>query len=251
MRKIFILLCLFTPAIIFSQKLSVVADEWPPYQIVEPGGKISGFGTEVISSVLDLMGQEYLIKILPYTRVHHNLRSGLSDAGFLVTRNKERETYLWYPDEPVHTLKHVLFARSDTEIEAVKGSYDFLKGYSVGLTREYIYPDDFLKSLEENNIRHEYVTRDEQNFMKLDTGRIDFVVADISNGLAIIRKNSFKSTVVPVEDYVLAEYSLYMVWSKKLRGKKWADTFSDKLAYFKKTEKYRLLSEKYFAETVP
>ena len=231
---------------LYSQTIELVADKWPPFQYAESDGSLSGFSIEVIRNVFDMMDLEYSVNLVPYTRLHHKLRAGLSDGGFLATKTEERKSYLWYSEEPVYRLRHVFFVRKNEKIKIFKNSYNDLIGYRIGLTKDYQYPADFLKFLEQKKIKYEYVVNDEQNFKKLYSGRIDVVVADIQNGLSIIRENSYGDRLIPLEDYVLAEYDLYMVWSRVKRDRKLADLFSEKLKLFKKTEEYSRILEKYF-----
>ena len=235
--------------LLYSQSIELVTDKWPPFQYAESNGSLSGFSIEVVSNVLDMMDLEYSISLVPYTRLHHQLKTGISDGGFLVTETDERKSYLRYSKEPVYILRHVYFVRKNEKIKILKKSYKDLIGYRVGLTRDYQYPDDFLEFLEQKKIKYEYVVNDEQNFRKLFSGRLDIVVADIKNGLSIIEQNRFGDEIIPIEDHVLAEYDLFMVWSRACKGRKWADLFSEKLRIQtdrKKTGEYENILNKYF-----
>ena len=246
MRVLFFSLFILISNFLYSQSIELVADKWPPFQYAESDGSLSGFSIELVRNVLDMMDLEYSINLVPYTRLHHQLRSGISDGGFLVTETEERKRYLWYSDEPVYRLRHVYFVRKNEKIKILKNSYNDLIGYRIGLTRDYQYPDDFLEFLEQKKIKSEYVVNDEQNFKKLYSGRLDVVVADIKNGLSIIKENSYDEKIIPLEDYVLAEYDLFMVWSRVKRDRKLADLFSEKLRLFKKTGEYKRILNKYF-----
>ncbi len=146
-RILLLFIFVLTSEMLFSQNIEILTDEWPPFQIVDSESGLSGFGFELVESILNKMNISYTIKVVPYTRLHYKLRDGDSDAAFLVTETQERKQYLLYSKEPVYSLKHVYFTRNEEEFKKFQNSYNDLIDYRLGLTRDYQYPVDFIDFL--------------------------------------------------------------------------------------------------------
>ncbi len=96
-----IIFCFF---IIFSLMLStsyaqknivIVTEEWPPYNYLK-NGEVTGFSAEVVKSILEIMNEDYEIKLLPSMRTTHILNTGKRTMMFSLFRTPKRESsYKW------------------------------------------------------------------------------------------------------------------------------------------------------------
>jgi len=230
-----------------SKELAIVVDSWPPYHFKQSDGSIGGFATEVMREVLDNMGHTYTIEIQPFARVQMNVKKGTVDGSFTATVNEKRKTYSYFPEEPITTSKWVFFIRKKDKNRLKLDSYEDLKGYKVGVVREYTYTDEFWKFLKDNQINYHTVGEGEQVFKMLARNRIDYVPGAIKNTLQLLKENNLETAIIPLQNFTMKEAGLYAIWSKKRVEPTFVKQFSRALKKFKTSQKYQEIYSRYFA----
>jgi len=253
MKKLIIVFCISLSSLSFvlsahADDLQFVVDEWPPFHFAQTDGTVGGFATEIMREVLKNMNRTYTIRIQPFARVQYSIKKGKADGAFVSLMSNERKEYAYFPDEPFATMKWVFFIRSKDKGRLKLNSYKDLKGHRVGVVRSFAYTDEFWKFLKENNISHDEVTYDEQNFKKLAAGRVDYVPAGLENGRYLLKKAGIEKDVAILTDFVMREDGLYAIWSKKRTDKNFVKQFSDALKDYKSSESYRKIYNRYFGE---
>lgn len=114
--------------------LSVVTEEWPPYNYAEDGAA-AGLVTEVVRAALDRAGFDYTIKVLPWARAYS---LALHDPDVLIysmLKLPQREPLFQWVRLDGLGVEMQLFRprhREDIRIETL----DDAKAYRVGLTRD-------------------------------------------------------------------------------------------------------------------
>jgi len=239
------MMILLTPVFgMAGQNLNLVCDEWAPYQIVE-NGKVTGFSTEVVESVFRRMNVSVeSITAFPWKRAVVVFEKGKADALFSANYTEERTKFARYPQESIVESPWVLWVRS--EDEAIFKSWEDLRGKRIGVVRGYSYTDEFWNFIKKN-ATYDEVTSDEINFRKLDACRVDYVAAELGNGLYIIKKLGLNS-IHPLMETPLKSDGLYIMFNKSKISAEFVEQFSGELAKFKKESVYQYIHEKYFGK---
>lgn len=225
-----------------AKQLSLVCDEWPPYQIAG-NGRLSGFSTEIVEIVFVRMKTAIpTIDIYPWKRAIFMIEKGKADALFSANFTEERAAFAFYPDEPLISSPWVMWVRKEDEL--LFRSFEDLLGKKVGIVRGYSYTAEFWDFVKKYDVYDE-VVNDEMNFKKLDAGRIDFVLAEFGNGLHIVRKLKLNKIIPLIKNPVKTD-ELYVIFNKKTVSRSFVDRFSEELKKLKQEFFYENLYKKYF-----
>lgn len=230
-------------------RLKIGTDNWPPYEFYEGGKKsnpVTGFSTEVLVAILHQMKVDFdKIKIYPWARGEIWVFKGKIDVLYSASPSEKRHKYCYRPDEPLIESPWVLFIRKEDEERLKFDSFKDLIGKSVGVVRDYSYTPEFWSFLKDKG-KYQVVNGDEQNFKKLMKKRMDYVISEFGNGIAIVKKLGIYNQVVPLKNNPIKVTGLYVLFSKKTVSKKLVDEFSRQLREFKSTQEYRKIYSKYF-----
>ncbi len=91
-KLIFISLFIFIPATIFGQQLTVVTENWKPYNYQDPVTKeIKGVSTAILKQVLNHTKIPYKIKVQPWNRSYHNALNDKNVLIYTIIRTPQRE----------------------------------------------------------------------------------------------------------------------------------------------------------------
>lgn len=223
--------------------INIICDEWPPYQIVE-NNHVRGFSTKVIETVFERMEVNIKsIKTYPWKRAITMIEKGEADALFSANFTTSRAEFAFYPDEQIVNSPWVMWVREEDELKFE--SFDDLLGKRIGLVRGYSYTPELWDFVKKHNIYQE-VTNDEQNFKKLNAGRVDFISAELGNGLYLVKSSGIEN-IIPLKNNPIKSDGLYIVFNKKNVTKSFVDEFSAELKKFKQEPLYQLLYEEYFS----
>lgn len=237
---IFLLIMLVLDLAAAKEKLIVVCDIWPPYQIEKQGAPVGGFATEVVEHVMDSMQAKYEpVQAYPWKRAMELFQHGKADALFSANYTKEREMYAYYPSVPLVESPWVIWTR-----EGTMSSLADLKGKRIGVVTGYSYTQEFWEFILVYCTVEE-VYSDELNFRKLKIGRLDALVAELGNGL-YIRQKVGAYNVLPNENVVVKSDGLYIMFNRTTVKKDFVDRFSEELARFRQSKQYRDMQDDYF-----
>ena len=84
--------------------------DWPPFAYVNKQS-IQGISVEIVQEVAKRTGVKVKIAEFPWARLLVLLEEGKADGIAFVAKNKEREKYILYPEEPYYTLTTVFYVR--------------------------------------------------------------------------------------------------------------------------------------------
>lgn len=223
-----------------KERLTIVCDIWPPYQMTEQNSAITGFSTEVVTRVLDNLGEKYNpIQAYPWKRALELFQHGNVDALFSANRTTAREVYALYPSVPLVESPWVIWTRNTTI-----SSLQDLKGKRIGVVSGYSYTREFWEFIQVYcNVEEVY--SDELNFKKLQIGRLDALAAELGNGLHIAR-NLGATNIFPNRDLQIKTDGLYIMFKRSSTSPEFMNRFSEELARFRKSDEYQALHNKYF-----
>lgn len=239
MSKNLIVLILLLPfSLLSTEPLQIVTDIWAPY-IYRDDGSAAGFDFEVMDAVLQRMGIEYELKILPWKRCIYLIENREADAILDISMNDNRLENMIFPEESISSSESVLFYRKGASYRFT-GLND-LDNLIIGTILGYEYNREFLEA---ENFKKEPVTSLEQNIGKLLLGRIDMFLSNRSVGLFTIMNRGKSSEITYLPEPVSGGLN-YLAFSKKESNEKLAKAFSEELRRFKSTAEYRTILARY------
>lgn len=226
----------------YPESFDVVCDEWPPYQIVKDSKEISGFSTEVIRAIFKRINIPVnTLKVYPWKRALNYIQTGKSHALFSANFSQERTEFAWYPDETVIDSLWVVWVKKDSGNWYT--SLEDFKGKTVGVVNGYSYTKAFWDFVRKNKA-FEGVTSDEMNFKKLQSGRFEYIVAELENGYHILNKLGIKD-ITPVIEHPIKSAGLFIIFNKDKVSKEIVKKFSQHLKEFKKSMEHKILVKRY------
>lgn len=159
-----------------AMKATVVIDDFPPWKIVE-GNQVSGIDIELTKALFDEVGLTPEFIVCPWTRCLAMLRSGKGDFISGLLKRPEREKHISYIEPPYKTQSTKAFYRLTWADEI--NTFDDLKGLAIGTQRGARYYPEFDCA---EHLTKRPVENDRLNFLKLNAGRVDTVIATESQG---------------------------------------------------------------------
>ncbi len=91
-----------------AQPLQLAIEHYPPYNLHNADGSISGVDVEVVQAALNLAGIEAQVKYLPWKRAMKSTRKGRIDGLFSCVYSEERRDYLLFSSPISETTMGVL-----------------------------------------------------------------------------------------------------------------------------------------------
>ena len=224
--------------------LVVATDEWPPYEFLQED-TVAGLCTEVLTGVLERMGERFLApELYPWRRGLDMLARGEVDILYSGIFDARRLPFAHYGAESLVDSHWVLLARADRAPDVAPASLDDLAGQRVGVVIGYFYTPEF-DDWARNNPLVERVASDSNLLAMLFQGRLDYAVGDARNlrhhARALAREGGFREFVVPSS----APFGLYPMFSRERLSQDFVDRFDAALRAFKAEPGYRLILERY------
>lgn len=193
-----------------AQKITVVTEEYPPYNFTDASKKITGVSTEVVEEVLKRAKIDYQLGVYPWARAYQMAQEDPNVLIYSIGRNETREKLFKWVDviAPYNVHLYRLKSRSD-----IKGTdLAALKAYKIGAVRQ----DVRAQFLEKAGIKPELVNEDGANIKKLAEGRIDLFPIDELGVVALYKREGADfSTITPVLKLDALSSGLYMAFSQK------------------------------------
>ncbi|MGH1372277.1 MAG: substrate-binding periplasmic protein [Cellvibrionaceae bacterium] len=226
---------------------AATSDGWAPYEFYDPNTKrMTGYSTEVIRAVLAKMNRPLApIQSLPWTRAQEMLFSGELDLLYSATPSPNRLQLARVTPEPIVTSHWVLFVLIKHRAQLTYGELSDLIGHRIGTVQGYTYTPEFWHIVRTQAVTNPVLT-DEQNFKMLMQGRVDFVIAELANGLEIIHQLNIEDQVMALRENPVRTTTLHPVFSRHNITAETVERFSQELRAFKQTEQHHQLYKKFF-----
>lgn len=243
MTIVFLVLLFVSTSLAQPASFRLVCDVWPPYQIENREGELSGFSLDVVSAVFTRLDTKIQgVVAYPWKRALSTLEVGNADALFSANYTKDRTSFARYPDEVLVESPWIIWTRRGDKVN----SLDDLKGRRVGVVLGYSYTDEFWEFIE-TFCQVERVFTDKTNFKKLEIGRLYAIVAEYGNGYHIVQEEKLDN-IEPNWGVEIKRDGLYVMFSKKTVSEAFVKAFSKELKQYKGTDEYRRLELKYFGK---
>lgn len=199
------LVLLAAPAAQAAQRLILVTEEYPPYNMTDGAGKIVGVSTGIVSALMAEVGYAYDIQMVPWARAIVMASSHPDTCVFSMSRTPEREaTYKWIG--PLVYNDWTLFAR--------EGTAKPLRIEDVGKASIGTYQGDAIVAyLEARGFNLDVASSDDLNPKKLMHARIDYWATGRLIGEYRLRQQGIRG-IVPVLNFNRTE--MYLACHKSL-----------------------------------
>jgi len=222
-----------------EKKLIAVFPTWNPYGYVEDG-KAVGFEIETFAAVMKKMKIKVDFLHQPWKRCLFSVKKGKADVVISALKVKDREEYLYYPDEPISISETAFFTTMDKNI-IFNSSFEGLKNYTIGVTNGFSYGPafdscDFL--IKDPGAKTESVV------LKVLMGRTDLGVGNIAV-IKTIAKTQNASHKIQFLKPLVHSQKLYVGFSKVKAHEELTVAFSKALFEFRKSDEYRSIMKKY------
>jgi len=175
-----ILLCVlpclatFTAVTAPENKITVVTEQWPPYNYLSSSGEIIGSATKIVKNTLEQANVPYTLNIYPWARAYKTALEQPNVLIYSILRSPEREK-LFHWICPLNTIQYHFFklsARTDIKINSI----DDVKKYTLGLIRDS-YMHNHLKNNGFVEGEHIQISGDNQaNIKLLLAERVDIII---------------------------------------------------------------------------
>ena len=196
---------------IWGQTLTVVTEEYPPYNFHDVSkNKISGMGTEVVREVLKRAKLDYKLDIYPWARAYQMAQDAPNVLIYSIGRNDMRESLFKWVDviAPYDVYLYRLKSRPEIKVSEIED----VKRYKVGAVRE----DVRAQYLDHAEVPLDLVIEDRANAQKLALRRIDLFPIDELAMVALYKREGLDPRSV-VKAFKLEALSagLYMAFSNQ------------------------------------
>jgi polar amino acid transport system substrate-binding protein len=216
-----------------ADSLIVNVDEANSPFMYNKGGKPAGIYPAVIDAAFKHMNVPLTLQTKPWKRAIQEIDEGTAGVGGIY-KNPEREKKYDY-SEQIFIEKLVIYSNKAKPID-YKDIND-LKGKKVGVLRGWSYGDDFDNARKANALMAEEVASDDQNFQKLDQGRLDAVIAIAESGAPLMAKN--KSVIAATNP--LSQSPTYLTFSKSANKAAILKQFDQAIKDMKKSGEFQKL----------
>ena len=217
MCRIFFLVLLFvimtgiTYANAEEPRLTIITEDWPPYNY-EENGAVKGFSTEIVQALLDKLDLDYEIRILPGARGEKLLAEGTQVMSFSLFRTPERENqYKWIG--PIAEDAVYFYKKKGNPVE-IKTLEDAKKVERVACRHKGLV----FSVLKREGFKNLDLTPNPNGIVKkLVTGRSDLSVSETPLGVKFwLRKGKYPLDALEQTPVKLVEFPLYIACSKDI-----------------------------------
>ena len=166
--------------------IDIVTEEFPPFNYTE-NGRLTGYATEVVQAVLAETGIQGNFHVLPWVRAMNWAEERENVLIYSIARNEEREkifTYVGLITEGENYF-YALKGRRDMALK----SLDEAKKFTVGVVHDDIREAMLVRKGFKINKNLFPVQLNEQNYLKLKSGRIDLWPMNSVTMKYIVRKS--------------------------------------------------------------
>lgn len=194
-----------------AQEISVVTEEWPPFNYTE-NGKVIGLSTEVVEAVFAHAQIPVKITVYPWARAYNLALEDANVAIYTIGRTPERESLFHWIGPITPRAKEALY-KLKTRSDIVIATIEDLKQYHIGVIRQEIVHQILSAQGFEDGTQVQAVPTQEQNIKKLFAGRID-LLGSLDLVLAVEMKKAGLTMNELAEAFVLTEGPGYLAFSK-------------------------------------
>jgi polar amino acid transport system substrate-binding protein len=181
-------------------RLFITTESSPPSAMMGEG-QVIGFATEKVRVIMDRVGIDYDIEILPWKRAYLLAQTQPDTCVYSTTRVPERETlFKWIG--PTHENDWTLFGRADRDYRI--STIEDARRYRIGAYNGDVRSDALIAQ----GFTVDTVQDKLSNPRKLLVDRIDLWASSVRVGSAIVAENGWSGQIVPILTFKRTELYL-------------------------------------------
>lgn len=238
------LLALSANAMAAEPPMRVCSLSLAPQTMPDAAGNPAGYAVEILRQVALALHWQVHIDYMPWARVVSEMKGGRCDMAMTVLYFKDYAQYMLFPHEAILDQKNVLVVRRGDGIRFDGNLEKFMRQYSIGLYVDKRVNDEFESLRKAPWAKVDTVPSAELNMKKLLFKRFDAIVENDLNVTHEMRKLG-KLDDVEILSPPLSVTPAYIVFSHKPESLKRMRQYDYALAQFKRTDKYRALTNRY------
>ncbi len=233
-------LILLSPRPALAAEILFVADHFPPYQYLTPGGDAHGSSYEVVQAVFDSLSIPIQVEFLPWKRAVKTTKKGKATGVFSCGYKKERESFFHYSAPISYATKGVIVKKTyqGSPISALKD----LQNVSVGAVTGFAAN----KFLNKAGISFVGIPDISSAIAMLAHERFDALYITLETGRFLAAKAGMEGAYefIPLRDFALRPY--HLCFSKKWPGyRELAEKFNHALGELRATGRLDAIHAKY------
>ncbi|WP_448566618.1 substrate-binding periplasmic protein [Thalassotalea ganghwensis] len=155
-----------------TDAIDVYTEVFPPYQVIDDQGELSGWAHQIVIPLLTKAGLSYKLHVYPWARAYKSALNNSNSLIYSIMRTNEREPlFEWLV--PLCTLQmsfYSLSKRTDIDIK----NFDGIKQLKIGITREQAKKEYLIRKGFENNLVE--VNNNEQLRKMMEFDRVDLIM---------------------------------------------------------------------------
>lgn len=211
-----------------------VTFDFPPLEYENKDNRAEGVAVDIVRRVMNDLGHEVTIRVLPWPRALEMVRTGRADAIFTAYKNPAREKFLDYSRE-ILIPQAVFFYTRDGSDAYFDGNVESIQGAIVGIVSTISYGQVF--DAYKPFLRLDKANKLEHSFLKLMRGRIDLVPCNQYVAEYTMKKMGLSDSVIR-QQQALEYIPSYIAFSKQRNLPVLRDKFDRRLKAMKAIGEY-------------
>ena len=229
-------------AIAEEGSLTIITEDWPPYNY-EENGEVKGFSTEIVQAILKELNLSYEIQLLPGARGEKLLDQGTHVMNYSLFRTSERENqYKWIGPIAEDAVYFYKKKGNPIDIQTLEDAKNVKRVACrhKGLVFSVLHKEGF------TNLA--LTTNPEDIIKKVAMSRVDLSVSETSLGVKYwLRKANLPADALEQTPVKLVEFPLYIACTKDIPDEI-IQQWQEALEHIKASRTYTQIYNKYMGE---
>ena len=210
LQALFLVLALSIPTMSYADPNTITigrGGDYPPYHWTQDG-KAVGICPDIIRAAASALGINVVFKQFPWQRMLDFGKNGKVDAVMNLFKTPERESFLFFSQEPLAWEITSFYTRSDVKVP-YEGNLHSLQSYNIGVVSGYSYGDLFDNA---DFLQKEPALNDDQLIQKVHGRRHKIAIGNIEITKVLANERNIKLNFLT--PYV-AKNALYIAFTRK------------------------------------
>ncbi len=229
-------------------QLLVAGLVFEPYIIKEKDGTVRGIVVDIVREVGRRTGLKIEFSITNWPRAFRSVKQGDADALIPAMKSKDREVFLYYPNQPLLRQEMFLVKQKGKEIN-FDGSMDSLKNYRIANVNKVRISPEFDQAVEDGVINVEYRNNPDLTIIAVAKGRVDLTATSRYLATWTAQKLNLDDKIEFVKPK-LASVATYLALSKSKVSIKQAKLIDEVLKDIHKDGTFQQILQSYLGQDI-
>ena len=238
-----IIILLFCRSIVKADDLTIVADEWYPYNGKEVADDV-GYGVEIVKNIFEKAGHTILYKVVPWNRAIMESREGKYN-GIIGAFKYDAPDFI-FPEEELGISETSFFVKKGTTWKYT--GLESLLSVQIGIVKDYSYGEVLDSFFKANSQIVQYVYGEDPlllNINKLLNGRFDVLIEDTNVLLQKVKKLGISDQIIKAGNLKEGD-KVYVAFSPAItKSGEYAETFTKGIKILKNSGYLEKILTKY------